>query len=47
MMAKYFFMAAEIVSVCVYACIVLMFHTCGLLLGGIWKVYKKLGGERA
>jgi len=44
-MTKYFFMAAEIVSVCVYACIVLMFHTLGLVLGGTYKFYKWIGGK--
>ena len=44
-MSKYFFMAAEIVSVCVYATLVLMFHTFGMILGGIWKLYKRIGGE--
>lgn len=39
-MSKYFFIAAEVVSVCIYATIVLMFHAFGMVLGGIYKCYK-------
>jgi len=45
-MAKYFFMAAELVSVCVYATIVLMFHVLGGVLGGIWRLFKWADGRR-
>lgn len=44
-MAKYCFVAAELVSVCVYATIVLMFHVLGAVLGGIWSAYKFLAGR--
>ena len=45
-MSRCCFIAAEMVSVCVYATIVLMFHTFGMLLGGIWRLYKWIGGKR-
>lgn len=44
-MSNYFFVVAEIVSVCVYATIVLMFHTLGLILGGTYKLFKWIGGK--
>lgn len=45
-MTRYCFIAAEAVSVCVYATIVLMFHVCGMLLGGIWRFVQWIGGRR-
>jgi hypothetical protein len=44
-MSKYFFIIAEVVSVCVYATIVLMFNVLGLILGGTWKAFKWIGGR--
>ena len=44
-MSRYFFVVAELVSVCVYATIVLMFHVLGIIFGGTYRLFKWIGGK--